>query len=432
MPRGHWLPDPTHTLHHAAVAGSTELTHILLEKGQVDIDQRDPKRKGRSPLMLASLKGYSRVVRVLLNNGARTSAVDDTGYTALLLAAQYGHLAVVKMLLKEGADPKAATTGDGHTALHLAAHGGHSTSMKTLIEAGVSVDSRSLDGTTPLFFAADEGHMDAVRVLLEANANPLLTEYTRNGTAFRPYVALDAAAQHGHSAVVRELIQQRGINGCAGVSGGVEALSVAAQKQHLDIMAMLTNAGVVDTGTVLMICAGHGLEASTKFLLQQHDGKATGGVGYVDSKTGNALGVTPLLSSIGSSRPRVVRLLVDAGADTTSAVLLEDARGGVFFNDTPLALTTRCLRERKLAEKHYTEMDLHRLEAIRRLLLRVEAVRAVSWLWPSDARAIAHAADGTTARAKTASMPLRTILPILRQRSRRPVLFVALFRWVTM
>lgn len=434
MPRGHWLPDPSYTLHHAAVAGSVELTHVLLSNGPVDIDHGDPNRKGRTPLMLASHNGYSRVVRVLLNNGASVSAVDDEGYTALLHSAQYGYLAVTKMLLKAGADPTAATSRHGNTPLHLAAYAGHSTLMKTLIEAGVNVDSHTLSGTTPLFFAAGEGHVDAIKVLLDANANPQLTEAQNDCKTRTPYVPLDVAAQSGHSAVVRELIQQRGIDGCGGASRGLEALRLAAEHQCIDIMAMLTDAGVVDTGIALSHSTRHGLEASTKFLLQQQNGNTASGVEYVNNSGGDALtfGPPPLLSSIVSSCPRVVRLLVDAGADTTSPILLEDGEnGGVLFQGTPLAFTTQCLLEMNFAERKFTDKDLHRLEAIRRLLLRVEAVRAVSWLWPSDVRATPHTAEGTTAQTKTAFVPLRTMLPILRRRyRRRDVLLVAVFRWV--
>lgn len=54
--------------------------------------------------MAASFHGYSHVVRVLLNNGASTSAVDELGYTALLSPSQLGHLVVTKMLMKVGSD----------------------------------------------------------------------------------------------------------------------------------------------------------------------------------------------------------------------------------------------------------------------------------------------------------------------------------------
>lgn len=54
----------------------------------------------------------------------------------------------------------------------------------------------------------------------------------------------------------------------------------------------------------------------------------------------------------------------------------------------------------------------------------MEAVRAVSWLWPDSSvpyitRAAAAAASEGSRRINNASMPLRAMLPVLRERSRR-------------
>lgn len=71
-------------------------------------------------------------------------------------------------------------------------------------------------------------------------------------------------------------MQPRGIEGCGGASGGVDALNPAAQDQHLEVMATLTNAGVVDTGVALLAAAENGREGAVKFLLQQMEWKARG------------------------------------------------------------------------------------------------------------------------------------------------------------
>lgn len=134
---------PRYNLHHAANTGSVELALDLLSNGQVDIDQRDPKYCNRTPLMAASFHGHPDVVRVLLDNGASISAVDNEGYTALLFSAQFGHLAVTKMLMKAGSDPSTAESRDENTPLHLASFGGHSTFVKMFIEAGVDVAART-------------------------------------------------------------------------------------------------------------------------------------------------------------------------------------------------------------------------------------------------------------------------------------------------
>ncbi|CAM9984385.1 unnamed protein product [Ectocarpus fasciculatus] len=109
-------------------------------------------------------------------------------------------------------------------------------------------------------------------------------------------------------------------------------------------------------------------------------------------------------------------MLIDAGADTTSPVRAK-WKGGLEFNAiTPLVATTLLLH-RKIAPdgKPATEEQLHRLDAIHRLLLRVEAVHAVSWSWPSDAPFTSHAAEGGP---EPRSPALREMLPILKRRTK--------------
>ena len=134
------------------------------------------------------------------------------------------------------------------------------------------------------------------------------------------------------------------------------------------------------------------------------------------------------MSGIHCASLRIVRLLVDAGTDTESA---GQARGDVIFDETPLGLASHCLREKEIGpgEIQATRTQLH--TAIRRLLLLIDAVHAVSWLWSSDASSTTHPvqADGSS-RTTTASTTLTAMLPTVRRRGRRPrVLLASLFRW---
>lgn len=64
--------------------------------------------------------------------------------------------------------------------------------------------------------------------------------------------------------MVRELIQQIGIEGCGGERCGLHALALAARNQHLDVVATLANAGIIDSGEALRVAAGRSREASVK------------------------------------------------------------------------------------------------------------------------------------------------------------------------
>lgn len=211
------------------------------------------------------------------------------------------------------------------------------------------------------------------------------------------------------------------------------ALEMAARNQHLDIIAMLMDAGVVEMGNALMSAAGCSREMAVKFLLQRKlERSPTSLVQYVNRF--DHVGKTPLFRSIDEVlgerdvpfliSPKVVRLLIDAGADTSSVlrVTYTDTAGGeVYFIGTPLAFTVDCLRKKKIRRIQATEEQLHRLEAVRRLLLRVEAVHAVSWLWVWDPFLISDA-TGDTSRSSwkpsARGTQLVSMLPILRRRRR--------------
>lgn len=80
-----------------------------------------------------------------------------------------------------------------------------------------------------------------------------------------------------------------------------------------------------------------------------------------------------------------------------------------------------CLRE-------LSKQQLHRWQAIRRLLMRFEEVHALSWVWPRHAPCVARAVEGT--RRATASTSLTLTLPLVRRRAgARRVLLRSLFRW---
>lgn len=123
---------------------------------------------------------------------------------------------------------------------------------------------------------------------------------------------------------------------------------------------------------------------------------------------------------------------MDAGADTTRAVRVSDEGHKGAFDDTPLVFAELLLNGKNVKRKDATESELHSLEAIRRMLMTVEAVHAASWLWATDAPSITHAASESAGRViKATSTPLISMLPTLRRRTAQPrVILAALFRWV--
>lgn len=152
-----------------------------------------------------------------------------------------------------------------------------------------------------------------------------------------------------------------------------------------------------------------------KFLLQHQAGEGTW---YVNN-TLDPFGRTPLVCTIeacGSSSPRIARFLIDAGADTKSAVLVTKSGEWTTSRDTPLGFATPSLRQNKVGGENATEEQLRSLNAIHRLLSQVEALHAVSWLWRSGDTRIGHALGAASSRMKptTAGPPLKRMPTVLR------------------
>eukprot|EP00752_Nemacystus_decipiens_P012736 g11280.t1 len=389
----------------------------------IDIDQGD--RAARTALMICANSGNSYAVRILLDHGANVEIVAFEGVTALHFAAEAGHPAVTKMLVDAGANTEAADSL-GCTALHKAAFAHHAQVVRTLVEAGANVNSRDNHGGTPLYCASMDGDVDVTRELLLANADAQL------GGSILP---IDMAAGCGHSQMVRELLRQRGIKGCGGESHGVNALHAAAQHNQLGILTMLTEAGAVDSGTALIGAAERGHEGPVKFLLQEHLRKTPRRGAYVKNTRDDPFGRIPLRRSVVEAcracAPRVVRMLVDAGVDTVSPVPITKKRGGygpLTSDSTLLDFTARNIRQRNAEGKFATAEQLGKMEAIRRLLLRVRAARAASWLWCRGAPPAARAEEGAREGSAT-SAPLGGVMPALRRRAaRRGMLLAPLFR----
>lgn len=88
-----------------------------------------------TPLAYAAYQGNERIVRFLLERGARVDADASEGLTyvntPLMMAAMQGHRDVALQLLRAGADPRVRIQW-GHTAAELAAKYNHTSLSRTL------------------------------------------------------------------------------------------------------------------------------------------------------------------------------------------------------------------------------------------------------------------------------------------------------------
>lgn len=123
---------------------SLVLVDLALASGQVDVNLADTKR-ARTPLSWAAEKGDEAVVQLLLDRGAATEAVDNSGRTPLSWAAEKGHEAVVQLLLDRGA---ALGTVDksSRTPLSWATANGHEAVIHLLLDRGATIEKVNILG----------------------------------------------------------------------------------------------------------------------------------------------------------------------------------------------------------------------------------------------------------------------------------------------
>ena len=184
--------------------------------------------------------------------------------TRMLAASRENDSVTLEKLLACPRDPNVLHT-DGGTPLHHAARAGHTEPMLLLLEAGAEKDARDTEvpGYTPLLVAALNCHADSVALLIQAGADTDLATLDYGGTA------LHFAALSGHVGVARLLIEGGANRDLTTRSFGF----IAFQRLAWQI--------------VLTICNG----------------------------------ATPLILAAWMGHLEVVRLLVEAGADSSHATL---------------------------------------------------------------------------------------------------------------
>lgn len=170
-----YKPD-TSPLIIAAQASSIDMTLEYLKKAD-DVNASD--KDGRTALHFAVLNNQADLVRILLENGAKTNVKEhssETGFNGwgwypLHLALRNGNNEIVKLLVKHGADIN-QVMDNGQAPIHLAAVNGDIGTVKFLINQKAKLNIKDKSGKTPLYEAAYRGYADIVELLLANGVKP--------------------------------------------------------------------------------------------------------------------------------------------------------------------------------------------------------------------------------------------------------------------
>jgi ankyrin repeat protein len=173
-------------LHQAILSYKSEFACMLLDKyyAHAEYAREDlsavETEGGRTPLISAVVRRYSKVIEKLLELGAKTETRDKNGDTALLLAVRRGNGSIVQLLISPGA-PNGnrvdidAGGGIYPTALHEAAVLGNRYLVNRLLLAGANVNQEGGVFNTALCAACCIEDDGTVGLLLENGADITLS-----------------------------------------------------------------------------------------------------------------------------------------------------------------------------------------------------------------------------------------------------------------
>src|SRR5262245_50048964 len=308
---------------------------------QKKVDVNAAEADGTTALHWASYRDDLETVDLLIRAGAKVNAATDLGVTPLWNASQNGSAAVVAKLLAAGANPNAALLA-GETPLMVAARAGKADVVGQLIAKGANVNARGSRGQTALMWAVSQKHPDVVKVLLENRADVhARSDVWSEVMAVSPHGYLDYnraiphggdtalmfAARVGDLASAKALVAN-GANANDAEAWGVSAVTMAAHAGFTALVGFLLEKGADPNAakagfTALHAAVMHRDEAMVRALLDAGADPNAPVETWTPTRRSSKdfnfnpelVGATPFWLAARVTAPRVMRLLVDYGAD---------------------------------------------------------------------------------------------------------------------
>ena len=185
-------------------AEDISLVRLLVDQG-ANIDAKDSK--GLTPIMIAAVRGHTKVVKFLRDKGANLSECDLKDQNIIHILAKHNRHEMIPILMKDrnGAWIERLVNQPNqkeNTPLHIAAAKGCVETVKELLkeEYGADVDIQNWDKRTPCHLAAAAGHTEVLQLLLKHDHNAIFDRDDEDNTL------LHLATMNKHSETVKLLI----------------------------------------------------------------------------------------------------------------------------------------------------------------------------------------------------------------------------------
>ena len=292
------------------VVGTAAEMELVAGMGEDDATRvlrvtRDFLRRDHVPAVLlgmAAAAGSRNVVEALLRAGAPVNARDRDNRTPLMIAREARTLAGVEALMAAGADVNVAGGRLERTPLMYAASAGNVPLMKLLLSGGARVGDRDRTRWPAIRIAHEEGRSPAaVEVLTAAGASP---------SGLRE-AELVAAYEKGDTHAIEQLVGA-GVDPSISTAGGASLLSDAIRNRKDSIAQLLIRSranpdfGGTDTNPLIMASQ-----------MAREDIVAALLTAGANPNIVSTINEQPITAA--SRHPRIVRMLIAAGADVNQA-----------------------------------------------------------------------------------------------------------------
>lgn len=240
------------SVHCAVRSGNLEIVKMLVQDG-ANVTQLDDRQ--RTPLHYACYSGNVKAAELLLQSGAILDSKNTNGMTPLHLAVQEGHVELVHLFLlherlvdvrrrlrRDSYPPLDDAVNEGivnlldnheRTPLHLAAGLGRLDMVERILHKHDAILTK-MDRwrRTPLHVATEAGHLEIVRLLLNQNAT-VLNQVDKSG-----FTPLHTACERGRMDLILLFLDSGAKVDSADVKGSTP-LHIASRLRNLDVVNLL-------------------------------------------------------------------------------------------------------------------------------------------------------------------------------------------------